>query len=370
MKIALLAGASSIHTIRWANGLSEAGEDVHLITQHPLLEPVSCSVQVHQFPYRGIPGYFAMVPSVKKLLRNIQPDIVNAHYASGYGTTARLVGYHPWLLSVWGSDIYDFPEKSPLHRWLVRGNLQAANAVASTSYCMAEHTRSLAPNLEEIAITPFGVDMEAFQGISLENRDVTEDFPEVVIGTVKSMAPKYGIDTLLHAFSQVKERLTVEGHALAGRLQLRLVGEGPQIDELRNLAEKLGIASATTFVGRVPHSEVPKELDKMDIYAALSRLESFGVAIIEAGASGRPVVVSDAGGLPEVVVEGETGFVVPREDPTAAAEAIAQLIRNPELRMRMGTASQKHVAEQYSWSTCIEKMCKTYRTTIKKAKDS
>src|SRR5699024_6321216 len=109
---------------------------------------------------------------------------------------------------------------------------------------------------------------------------------------------------------------------LAEKLELRLVGNGPQQEEYQQLSAKLGLGSKVYFVGRVPHQDVPNELAKLDVYVALSRLdsESFGVAIIEAGAARRPVVVSDAGGLPEVTLDGITGLVVPRENPQAAAD--------------------------------------------------
>ncbi|BBI60620.1 hypothetical protein HSBAA_19260 [Vreelandella sulfidaeris] len=94
----------------------------------------------------------------------------------------------------------------------------------------------------------------------------------------------------------------------------------------------------------------------MDIYVALSRRESFGVAIIEAGAARRPVVVSDAGGLPEVTLNNKTGLVVRRENPQAAADAIEQLVLNPELRLQMGEAGKQHVNENYSWDACIKIM--------------
>src|SRR5690606_5953700 len=103
----------------------------------------------------------------------------------------------PFVLSVWGSDVYGFPYKSPLHRWLVRKNLMAADVVASTSYCMAEQTRSIAPELKEIPITPFGVDMQAY--VSAEA--LAENNDQLVIGTVKTMASTYGIDTLIEAFA-------------------------------------------------------------------------------------------------------------------------------------------------------------------------
>lgn len=363
MKIALLSGASSIHTVRWANGLSSAGHEVHVITQHPMVDPFDPAVKVHLFPFRGVLGYFTMVPAVRKLLRKIKPDIVNAHYASGYGTTARLVGYHPWVLSVWGSDVYDFPHKSPLHKWLVKKNLRAADQVASTSYCMADETRSLTPELADISITPFGVDLLAYKGLA---PPPALQKPKLVIGTVKTMQPKYGIDTLIEAYALLIKSLKAKPELDALELELRLVGGGEQTAELQGLAQQLGVAESVNFVGRVPHTEVPQELAKLDVYVALSRLdsESFGVAIIEAGAAGRPVVVSDAGGLPEVTVAGETGFVVPRENPQEAAEALEKLVLDAELRHRMGAAGQKHVAEHYSWDACIETMLGVYDKTI------
>lgn len=168
LTIVLLSGASSIHTVCWANGLSSVGHDVHVISQHPIVDPFLPSVSVHLLPYRGTLGYFTMVPKVRLLLDMIKPDIVNAHYASGYGTTARLVGYHPWVLSVWGSDVYDFPHKSWLHKWLVTKNLLSADKIASTSHCMANETRALSTALtyRDIAITPLGVDLTAYQGLS------------------------------------------------------------------------------------------------------------------------------------------------------------------------------------------------------------
>lgn len=360
-KIVLLGPGNSIHVKRWVNSLSNMGYQVDLITKHPIDEPFAAGVTVHLLPCRGILGYFSMVPVVRKLLRDIKPDIVNAHYASGYGTTARLVNHRPWLLSVWGSDVYDFPHKSPLHRWLVKKNLQAASQVASTSHCMADETRQLSPELGNIAITPFGVDLSAYVGIKPEPG---EQKSKLIIGTVKTMKPTYGIDTLIEAFALLQKSLQSKPGSVAPDIELRLVGGGEQTPELHALAVRLGIADKVSFVGRVPHTQVPQELAKLDIYVALSRQESFGVAIIEAGAAGRPVVVSDAGGLPEVTMDGVTGFVVPRENPAAAAAALEGLVLDATLRNQMGKAGQAHVAQHYSWDACVKTMLGVYQETI------
>lgn len=361
MRIALLAAASSIHTVRWANGLSAAGHEVHVISQHPVVEPFAEDVEIHLLRFRGALGYFTMAAEVRTLLTRISPDIVNAHYASGYGTTARIVDWHPWVMSVWGSDVYDFPFKSFLHKRLVRKNLLAADKIASTSYCMAEKTRSIAPELSDIAVTPFGIDLGAYEGIQSKQPGKKS---KLVIGTVKSMKPVYGVDTLIEAYARLVNRFDSRKNCMLPQLELYLVGEGEQLAELQSLARCLGIEESVRFVGRVPHAQVPAELAKLDIFVALSRSESFGVAVLEAGAARRPVVVSDAGGLPEVTINGITGLVVPRENPEAAADALEKLILDPELRERMGRMAQKHVAELYSWESCVHAMLAVYDKTI------
>ena len=187
----------------------------------------------------------------------------------------------------------------------------------------------------------------------------------LTIGTVKTLAPTYGIDTLIHAFALLRRQLQVQAPTTAQGLRLRLVGGGPQQAELQQLAHTLGVADVTTFVGSVPHTQVPQELATLDIFAALSRLESFGVAAIEAGAARLPVVVSDAGGLPEVVQHGQTGLVVPKDDPSAAAAALLRLVQDPALCQRLGTAGQQHVANNYAWPACVKTMIGVYERTIK-----
>jgi glycosyltransferase involved in cell wall biosynthesis len=367
MRVVLLSGASSIHTQRWANGLAALGVDVHVISQQPLQGTLDASVSLHIYPDRGALGYFLMASNVRKLIqKKINPDIVNAHYASGYGTTAHLVNFRPWLLSVWGSDVYDFPYKSPIHKWGVVSNLMAADSVASTSHCMATQTRRLAPRLGDIAITPFGVDCAQFSPASTQQSLKSEQVPNrpIVIGTVKTLAHKYGIDVLIKAFALARLALAQTDASMANRLRLRIVGGGPDTAELKALVAEQQISDAVVFLGNVSHAQVPDELRQLDIYAALSREESFGVAAIEAGAIGLPVVVTDAGGLPEVVVHGQTGLVVHKDNAQVAAEALLQLILSPDLRQQLGIAGRAHVLANYSWVASLKNMLAVYQTVI------
>lgn len=366
MKVVLLSDGSSIHTIRWANGLADKGVEVVLVSQHKIQDSISTDVRFIRLPYSGMLGYFRNVSEFKKLLATENPDILNVHYASGYGTTAQLAGFQPSVLSVWGSDVYSFPHKTPLHRWWMRRNLMAAFQVASTSHAMAHQVRSIAPALSEIKLTPFGVDMSKFQPRTNKTSLKKNSNKHFVIGTVKTLKPAYGIDILLEAFALLIQRLNVSSPEFAQNIILRIVGDGPNRDNLQCKADVLGIANKTEFVKAVPHNLVPDELHKLDIYVALSRQESFGVAVVEASACGIPVVVSDVGGLPEVVVNGETGYVVPCENPEVAAEMLEKLVLNKNDREMMGLAGRTYVQEHYDWNKNVEQMIAVYEQTIKK----
>ena len=359
MKLLLLAPASAIHTQRWVEALHGRGVQLVLATQHdPASWRAPMGVKVARLPHCGTAGYFRNVPALRRLLRDERPDLLNAHYASGYGTTAALAGFRPWLLSVWGSDVYDFPYEGRLQGWLLRRNLRHADAVASTSEAMARQVRRLVPDIGPVAVTPFGIDTERF---APQPQPKPQPHSGIVIGTVKTLAPKYGIDLLLRAFAQL--RLTADPSAA---LSLVIVGDGPQRVELEALSQALGIAAHVRFVGAVPHAEVPQWLNRFDLYVAASRLdsESFGVAVLEASACGLPVVVSDVGGLPEVVVQGETGSVVPREDVAALAQAIQRLIAAPELRRRFGAAGRERVLAHYGWPHSIDAMLRCFDEVV------
>lgn len=359
MKVALLAPANIIHTIRWAEGLLQTGISVHLLTQHPGNLPLSGEVTVHELPSTGTLGYFRNVPNLRKLLAEIRPDLLHAHYASGYGTTARLSGFRPWIISAWGSDIYEFPQRSRLHRYWLKNNLRNADLVLSTSHAMARRIDTLFQHVPAIEVVPFGVDMDMFN--TDHRHSHTTDTSPITIGTIKTLAPQYGIDLLIKSFSCLRDNLHQSMPEIADRLRLKIIGDGPEAENLQALAGSLGISGVTEFSGAVQHRDVPLELGSLDIFAALSRSESFGVAVVEASACGLPVVVADVGGLPEVVQDGVTGLVVPAEDPLAAATALETLVKDSALRLRYGAAGRNHVNSIYPWQACVEKTVDLYR---------
>ena len=163
----------------------------------------------------------------------------------------------------------------------------------------------------------------------------------------------------------VLKDIKIEFPQIANRLNFRIVGGGADMHELKKLAVELGIDHLTHFTGAVSHEEVPAELNRLDIYVALSRQESFGVAVVEAQAMGVPVVVSNVGGLPEVVKNGQTGFIVESENPQQAADMMKKLIVDMELRNSMSVEARQFVHSHFSWPSCAKKMSQVYQNTLK-----
>jgi glycosyltransferase involved in cell wall biosynthesis len=216
---------------------------------------------------------------------------------------------------------------------------------------MADQVRRLTPERTDVAVTPFGVDVVRFAP------PATRGTPGLLtIGIVKSLAPKYGVDLLLRAFAGLVADADVQ--ALGDECRLLVVGDGPSRGALEALARELGIAARTEFVGAVAHADVPTWLNRFDVYAAPSRLdsESFGVAVIEASACALPVVVADVGGLPEVVRDDETGLIVPRDEVPALQAALKRLALDPSLRARLGQAGRTWVEREYEWGHCVDLM--------------
>jgi glycosyltransferase involved in cell wall biosynthesis len=365
MKVLLLSGANTVHTPRWANGLVAAGISVVCASQHEFMSFAwDERVERVRLPHSPKWGYLVNGRCVARLFAERGCDLLNAHYATGYGLLAKRSGVRPRVLSVWGSDVYDFPDKSPLHRQLVRSTLRSADLVTSTSHVMAQQVERVLHPLRPstpLVITPFGVDTSRFAPVQAV--DATPGQP-LVIGTVKKLERKYGIDTLIHAFARLAPP---EGGVPP---ELCLVGEGAQRSELQALTAELGVTQRVHFAGAIPHVQVPERLRSFDIFVAASRLdsESFGVAVIEASACGLPVVVTRTGGLPEVVREDETGLIVERENPSELAQALQRLLGDAGLRARLGQAGRRHVQANYEWAVCVQRMIGSYERALRAAR--
>lgn len=361
MKICYLADINSAHTHKFLKYFTNKGYDIHVIslgkgtyegaTVHTL--DIADDVMKNSSE-KGKLGYLKKVKRVKELINEIKPDILHAHYASSYGLLGALCNYHPYIISVWGSDVYDFPIKSPIHKMIIKYNLKKADCILSTSNVMKLETEKYTD--KKIEVTPFGVDINRFYPNKIES-------DEIIIGTIKTLEEKYGIQYLVKAFKKVKE----ENKNL--NIKLRIGGKGSQEEYLKSLCRELNIENDVTFLGFVRPDDVIKEFQRFDISVFPSTLdsESFGVAAVESEACGTPVIVSNVGGLMESTKPNETSLVVEKKSVEDLVEKINLLVRDKELRIKMGKAARKFVEDNYSLEKNFEKIDKIY-TDKKSAK--
>ena len=361
MKVVFISGANSIHTVRWVNALSERGIEVVLISlkDHENTEGnINKNIKIIYLPIKGTKGYYLNSFFVNSIIKKEKPDLINVHYASGYGTLGRTIKFENKLLNIWGSDVYDFPNQSSLKKKILIKNLLAYKGIASTSHCMTRETKKYLKN-KEIYITPFGVDTDLFKNLNYK-----KDENKIVIGIVKTLLPKYGIEYLIKA---VKELENILEKNIFNMIEVHIYGRGNLEQELKQLAVDLNLKGKIKFLGFIKNIDVVKAINKMDIFVVPSILnsESFGVAAVEAMACEVPVVVSDADGLKEVVVNNETGFVVPKKDYKIIAEKLKELILDEKLRIKFGKNGRKRVLELYNWNDNVKNMIKIYKEIIK-----
>jgi glycosyltransferase involved in cell wall biosynthesis len=228
--------------------------------------------------------------------------------------------------------------KLGLGQRLVRGSalalgMEACSALVGVSeYVTARIPKGL--RKKPIVCIPNGVELERFSPRS--NGAHCDE--HTVIGCAARLIEGKGIEDAVRALAQPR----------LAQATLRVAGDGPHLEALQGLARSLGVDSRTEFLGTV--LDMPSFWRRTDVAVAPSTtvVESFGMAAVEAMACGKPVVVTDNGGLAEVVVDEETGRVVPRGDVVALTAALADYIENPERRVREGAAGRRRCEKRYA----------------------
>jgi glycosyltransferase involved in cell wall biosynthesis len=364
MKVLLLSATNSEHTEKWALGLAESGIEVGLFSFNKadyewynhkniivFFEPEN---QINAERTLTKLSYIKYVTILKKIIKHFKPDILHAHYATSYGLVGALSGFHPFIISVWGSDVYDFPTRSKFHKRVFQYNLKRADVLMSTSRIMKSELQKYTD--KDIIVTPFGVDVSEFS-----KRDVPAKVKGIVyIGTIKPIEAKYGIINIIEA----AEILVKQGHH--DNFKFLLVGPGSNLDEYRELISQKQLTSQIEITGRIPFSEISSYHNLLDIFVNVSidDSESFGVAAVEAMSCEKPVIVTDVGGLLEVVNYGEFGVVVKKQDSEALANAIENLVNDRDRAEAMGKKARLNVLANYNWQNNLRQMIAHYNKLL------
>jgi len=363
MKILLLSDTYSEHTEKWALGLANKGIQIGLFSfnkasyewyTHP-------NITIFFEPEKKINAestltklaYLKYVTILKKIIKHFQPDILHAHYATSYGLVGALSGFHPYIISCWGTDVMKFPNKNFVAKSILKYNFRSADVLCATSETIKNSIHQVTQ--KEVLVVPFGVDVQNFSPKKVKSLFAEGDF---VLGSIKPLEELYNIDILIKSFAALYPKYPA--------LKLLIAGEGSAEKDLMDLANKLNVTDAITFTGRIPFNEINNYYNMIDVLVNISEYESFGVSVIEAMACEKPVIVTNVGGLKHIVKDETLGFKVEARNEEQTVAAIEALIKDKVRYKEIAENSRKHVMENYSWKVNLEQMMTIYTNLLNK----
>jgi len=372
----LEAGGAPNTLLLLLEGLSARGIAVELATglTEPPAEDLLDQARELGFPIHVIPSLrrdlhplhdLAALFSLWRLMRRIRPVLVHAHTSKGgfmgrlaallAGVKIRLYTPHGTVLTgYFGSTaekIFAWLERLSA-RWTTR--IIGLNRLESEAYLAAGIGRAHQHRQIEN-----GIELERFSPLPEDLRrqrrheeGIGDD--EVVMITVGRLVPVKDQLTLIAALGQLAEDLPA--------WRLMIVGEGPERSALEERTRSLGLTDRIAFLGQ--REDVPGLLGLSDLFVLTSVNEGFGLVLVEAMAGALPVIATAVGGIPEVVIEAETGLLVPAGDPPALARALERLLIDPDLRQRLGTRGREIARERYGVDRMVEKTIALYEEVL------
>lgn len=367
MRICYIANARSIHTRRLCNYFARKGHETHIITSWSG-ERYPEGVQLHLLSpllpqhWKGS-GYINSLPWVlqlRRLISQIKPDIVDAQYITVNGYLGALSGFHPLVLTAWGSDVLIVMKESLCLRVLGKYALKKASVITCNSETMRTALVNFGVEPDRIKIIRQGIDTQKFSpqpdksfkdGLGLRGRPV-------IIST-RSFQPVYNLEMLIRAIPLVLKHFPKATFVIAG--------DGEQGEYLKDLVVSSGCSQNVRFVGWVTQDELPKYLASSDIYVSTSLSDSASLSLHEAMACELAPVVTDLPGNREWVADGENGFLIPVNDIQALADKIVYLLKNEGLAQQFGRVGRKIIQERAEYEKEMARMEELYEGIMVKS---
>lgn len=315
-------------------------------------------VEVVRFPIRADLDPLLLWQLVR-FLRVQRPDVVHTHLIHGdlYGTLAARLAGGPFVVSSKHND--DVFRQQGFYAWLDRVLARRQNRIITISH----HLKGFYVEVEglppgKIVTVHYGLDPGAFLRGANDGANVRAEWgvpaDALLVGVVGRLAEQKGHAYLLDAFAEVIQALP-SAHLL-------VVGDGELRPALERQAAHLGLHDSVTFTGR--REDVPRIMLALDVLAMPSLWEGFGLVLLEAMAVGRPVVASRVSAIPEIVVEGETGLLVPPKDAESLSRALLALLRDPARAREMGQRGRQRLERQFGVARMVEQIQAVYESLV------
>lgn len=334
--------------------LAERGHEVHFVSYALPFRLTGFrervyfhEVEMEQYPLFEHPPYsLALAVAIHEVAREHDLDLMHVHYAIPHATSAWVARQMlkeegrdlPIVTTLHGTDITlvgIHPSFQPITRFAI-GHSHGLTAVSG--YLADQTTADFGVERERIEVIPNFIDPQRYYPNREPcHRATLAPGGEKIVMHVSNFRSVKRIPDVVMAFARIRDSVDA---------RLVLVGDGPERPRAREIAERLGVAEHVVFLGK--HAAVEELLSCADLFLLPSESESFGLAALEAMACGVPVVASDTGGLPEVVADGEVGFLLPVGDFEGMGEAGARILGDEDLGVRFSRAARALAVERYA----------------------
>ena len=261
----------------------------------------------------------------------------------------------PYVISLRGADVPGYSDRFSLIYWILKPIVKKiwknAAAVVSNSEGLKKLARETKPD-QEISVIYNGVDVENFKPED-RGRDMSKSSPFIITPGASRLTARKGLKYLIEAVKDLSGKYP--------EIQLKIMGDGDARADLENLAKDLKIENYVKFLGRIPRGKTAPYYQEASVFVLPSLNEGMSNAMLEALASGLPIIATDTGGTKELVKDGENGYIIKMKDSDDIAEKIEKLINDSELRIKMGERSRQKALEM-SWKKVAGKYFELYRT--------
>jgi glycosyltransferase involved in cell wall biosynthesis len=313
MKILFLADALSYHTQRWVNYFVGKG---HLCFLATLERGIKTKAAEYLIPSPHLPNFLKYpltLPPVKNLVKQIEPDLINAHFIPSYGLLGARLKFHPLAISTWGSDVLISPGKSWLHRKRAEYVLKKADLVTTDAHFTATVIHQLGVERDKIIQSPMGVEGSLLNPVNREKKSYW------TVLSNRKLEPLYDVETFIRAIPVVLSRTKKE-------IRFIVLGSGSQGERLINLAHRLKIEDHIEFKGVVSRQMLEQTYRDSDIYISTSKSDSTSVSLLEAMSLGLIPIVTDIPGNREWIKDLDNGFLFPVSDYANLSQKILSVL--------------------------------------------
>lgn len=305
------------------------------------------------FRWRHLPR---LLTSLRKVLREVRPDVVHAGPLPTVGFLAALSGFHPLVAMSWGSDLLLEAESNPADRRRTAFTLRRTDVFVGDCQAVADKAAGYGFPGERMVTFPWGVDLAHFSpegGWELRERYGWAD--AFVVLHLRSWEAVYGVDVFAEGFARAARQRP--------ELRLLMLGNGSLAAEVRKRLLPAGL-ERIHFGGQVTFDRLPDFYRAADLYVSASHSDGSSVSLMEALACGVPALVSDIPGNREWVREGEQGWLFPDGDAQALAEGILRAVEKREALGRMGERARALAETRADWSKNFEKLLAAYKMAL------